>query len=243
MHLVVLLSPAEGEAPGLAIEQRLVEDLHRHPLLLAGLLVHPTAELHLRIASINYRIVVRCTTNHLKPPPAPFQFVLFSSLKSRVKILTPRHQRTTHAHRKSAPEHRRRYTYVSTTVTRTRQRRLCVCAREQNQVHTRNVHVTKKTKKQTQKRRSTYEIYTHTYLRRGTIAEISDALVLVDLLQKPVRRELDRRRHGLSDLSPNVIKRKQPKTRAPEIYVRHTFRGVKNKTRLCTAATAAVNIA
>ncbi len=47
-YLLVLLSPPEREAPGLAVEQRLVEDLNRHPLLLPGLLVHPSAKLHLR---------------------------------------------------------------------------------------------------------------------------------------------------------------------------------------------------
>lgn len=42
------------------------------------------------------------------------------------------------------------------------------------------------------------------YLRRGAIPEVSDALVLVDLLQEPVRGELDRRRHGLPDLFHNT---------------------------------------
>lgn len=48
MYLFVLLSPPEREAPGLTVEQRLVEDLNRHPLLFPRLLVHPSAKFHLR---------------------------------------------------------------------------------------------------------------------------------------------------------------------------------------------------
>ena len=47
-HLDAFLSAAKRTRPSLPVEQRLVENFHRHQLLLAGLLVDSTAKLHLR---------------------------------------------------------------------------------------------------------------------------------------------------------------------------------------------------